>query len=294
MVDGVVTATAIDHLVADPTEDMVDGVVTATAIGPLVADQTEDMVDGVVTARAIDHLVDSGFMCWSGCGRQMFTELHGEANVSGNALDCPVHELVGAWEAMPYPLQSAAQGSELFPELHDRGHFETKVHRVQALGVELAVSGTKVSVYDVAALLDGLSSSVTGGLQSAELHPTQVRGGSADTGQMDALAIIAAYSQDGLTGYIWGAWAFCTIFMLLVIGVHLRKWDPGGLCSLSGFAGVELRRLLLTIAAWVSSMSRPLTEEEARAPQLRRRGYISPKDVRKYFGTSCFTAPVDC
>ena len=99
----------------------------------------------------------------------MFTELHDEVNVSGKALNCPVHELVGAWEALPCPLHFAARGRELFTALHDwRGHVAIKEHRVKALGVELAVSGTEVSVYDAAVLLDGLSSSIAGGLQSAQ------------------------------------------------------------------------------------------------------------------------------
>ena len=63
MVDGVVIATAIDHLVADLREYTVDSVATAAAIDHLVSDQTEDVVDGVVTAKAIDHLVDSGSTC---------------------------------------------------------------------------------------------------------------------------------------------------------------------------------------------------------------------------------------
>ena len=204
----------------------------------------------------------------------MFTELHDEVNVSGKALNCPVHELVGAWEALPCPLHFAARGRELFTALHDwRGHVAIKEHRVKALGVELAVSGTEVSVYDAAVLLDGLSSSIAGGLQSAELHPIQVRGGFTDKGEKDAQATIGAYFQDGLTRCIWGAWSFCTTFMLLVIGDHRRKWEPGGLCSMAGLAEVALRGLPVDNGGSgffdVKATHRGGFGQETSAPQLR-------------------------
>ena len=158
---------------------------------------TECTVDGVVTERTIDHLVDSSSMCWSSRGRQRFTELHDEANVSDNTLNCPVHEFVGMWEA----LRSRIRGNIL-----------------SGLGRGLAVSGTTVSGYDAAPMLDGLSFDADG-LQIAELHPTQVRGGFCvvDQNQMDAVDIVGTSFQDGQTNRVWGAWASCITSLLHVI-----------------------------------------------------------------------------
>ena len=205
-----------------------------TELMPVQADDTEIteyMVDGVVTARTIDHLVDSSSMCWSSRGRQRHTELHDEVNVSGNVHNCPVHEFVGVWEARPCPVHFAARGRELFSELHD---WQAKVeikntgkYLDQALGVGLAVSGTAVSGDDAAAMLNGLSLFDVAGLQIAELHPSQVRGGSCvvDKGQMNAKATIGASFQDGQTKRVWRSWASCAASLIQVIGDELRKLD---------------------------------------------------------------------
>ena len=93
---------------------------------------------------------------------------------------------------------------------------------------------------DGAAVLDGLSLFDVAELQIAELHPTQVRGGSCvvDKDQMDAKASVGASFQNGQTKRVWRAWASCAASLLHVIGDELRKWDPGGLCDLAGFAGM--------------------------------------------------------
>ena len=243
---------------------------------------TEYMVDCVVTARTIDHLVDSS----SSRGRQRFTELHDEANVSDNALNCPVHEFVGVWEALRCPLHFAARGRGLLSELHDlRG---------------LAVLGTAVAGYDAAAMPDGLSFDADG-LQMAELHPTQVRGGFrvVDKNQMDAVDIVGTSFQDGQTNRVWGAWASCITSQLHVIGDELRKWDPGGLRDLAGFAamaGDQVFRLACGDVCITDKDNGGLglfeiratcqagCGQEARGPQLPRSGRHSARCSKVFRG----------
>jgi len=242
------------------------------------------MVDGV--ARTNDHLVDSSSLCWSSRGRQRFTELHDEANVTDNVLNCPVHEFVGVWEALRCPLHFAARGRGLLSELHDlRG---------------LAVFGTAVAGYDAAAMLDGLSFDADG-LQMAELHPTQVRGGFrvVDKNQMDAVDIVGTSFQDGQTNRVWGAWASCSTSLLHVIGDELRKWDPGGLRDLAGFAGMAGDQVFRLACGDVCITDKDngglgLFEiratcqagcgQEARGPQLPRSGCHSARCSKVFRG----------